>query len=242
MSKSNKSQKSSKGRNNQRASGAGNHKGNIAPIYRNPIAPVVTRVTGTPKYSNGANGNITVSNREILATIAGTATGGIVPAGSALVAFRFANSATAIALGTALWINRIAQAYDKWRIKSLTLSYQPSLAPGTTGGQIAYCWDSDPSRTSAISTIVNMSGNMRAQMHHVVEPSILKVLTNQMNRLPQYETFPVTTDLIGGVIGTVNVAWDPISLGNQAATGSMTVGRVFMDYEIEFLNPSNGIA
>jgi hypothetical protein len=243
MVKQSKQKKSPNGRNNQRASGVNNGKSIIAPTYRNPINPVVTRVTGTPYIKSGPNGNITVTNREILMTLSGTAATGIIPGGSALMQFKFSTS-TVNTIDSTFWLNKIASAYDKWKIKNLTLSYQPSLAPGTTGGQIAYVWDSDPSRITAISTIPSMSGNMRAQMHHVVEPSMLKVLANQMDRLPQYETFPVSSGATNGVavVGTVNVAWDPISLGNAIAAGPMTIGRVFMDYEIEFLNPSNGIA
>lgn len=208
-----------------------------------PLFPITNRQTGIPKFQNLSNGNIIVSNREILQDITGTAVTGVIPAGNVLRIFGFSNtSGTTQYIDNTYWISKISKAYDKWRIRKLALSYQPSLAPGTTGGQLGYYFDSDPSRITAVPTIPNMSGDMRARIQHIVEPSSLVVLPNQMNRLPQYETYTATGDSTAGTIGSLNVAWDPVSLGASTIAGALTIGRVFMDYEIEFMNPSNTIA
>lgn len=239
MNNNNAKQQRTKPRNGQRK-GANS---NLAPRFKQPLFPVAMRQTGTPKYRNGAQGSIFLTNREILVTLTGTAAAGVIPAGTAIKSFMFTPGTSSYILDDAYWLTKIARAYDKWRIIKLELSYQPSLAPGTTGGMLGYVFDSDPSRNTAIPSIPAMSGEMRSLIQHVVEPSTLKVLTSQLNRLPQYETFPIIGETTSvAQIGTCNVAWDPISLGASTIAGNLTIGRIFMDYEIEFLNPSNTVS
>lgn len=195
--------------------------------------------TGVPRVVS-AGESIIVENNEIAIAVSGTATAGVIPAGGSICIMQFVNAATANFLNNTKWVQKLAVAYDKWRLESLDLEFIPSL-PFTTSGMTSLFFDSDPSRTAAPTSVVATSGDMRAVSKQIYCESKLHVLANQLNRLPQYETISGTT--VNGVanVGSINFVYDSILLSNAAAAGTISIGNVWMKYRIRFLNPSNSV-
>lgn len=195
--------------------------------------------TGVPSLRSFGD-QVVVENCEIAMTVTGGVTSGLIAAGGKLLHLEFVNSGTANYLNTTKWINKIALAYDKWRIESLEISFVPSL-PVTTSGMYAYYFDSDPSRTTAPTSVVDVSGDMRAVSRAIYTDSQLKVQPDQLNRLPQYETFGSTAGSNSARVGTIMFAHDSLLIAN-GATGAVTLGNVWMRYKIRFYNPSNVVS
>lgn len=202
--------------------------------------------TGVPSITSRRD-RIVVVNRELIATVSGTATAGVVPTGGMGVTFSYgpANSISPT-LPTNSWSRGLATLYDKYAVKRLTMSFQPAL-PVTTGGVVGMWFDSEPGLISAsgsgpATVFDNLSGNMNAKTTSVHEPMQIQVRADQLNRLPQY----ITTTAPGGSIptsiaspGTMVLTWSAITLPNASAAGATTLGYFWIDYEIEFINPSN---
>jgi hypothetical protein len=177
-----------------------------------------------------------VSNSEIAIQVDGTVAGGVIPAGGGIRVFRFENIATGNNMNTTRWLTKIAQAYDKFRINRLNLRWVTS-SPFTFGGQVALRWDSDPSKTTADTSLLAVSGDMRALATAVYNTTANRVQPDQLNRLPQYETFPAAGDTGIATVGSINLAHTPI-VPPSGVTGTINIGYVWMDYEVEFFNPS----
>lgn len=193
--------------------------------------------TGIPRLISQGD-SIIVENNEIAMTVTGTATTGVVPAGGAIRIMQFDTAGTGNNLNTTKWISKIATAYDKWVLEDLELYYVPSL-PFTAGGMYSLFFDSDPTRTAAPVGVAATSGDMRAISKQIYAEANLKVLRNQMNRLPQYETYPTAASAAVATVGSINFSFDSIILAQATAAGSVTLGNVWMKYRIRFLNPSN---
>jgi len=191
--------------------------------------------TGRPKIKSLGD-RIIVSNSEIAIQVDGTVAGGVIPAGGAIRVFRFENVATGNNMNTTRWLTKIAQAYDKFKINKLNLRWVTS-APFTFGGQVALRWDSDPSKTTADSGLLAVSGDMRALATAVYNTTANRVMPDQLNRLPQYETFPAAGDTGVATVGSINLSHTPI-VPPTGITGTINIGYVWMDYEVEFFNPS----
>lgn len=198
------------------------------------------QVVGVPRLvSRGSS--VTVHNNEIAISVTATATTGAIPAGGAICIMQFAADSTANYLNNTKWINKIAAAYDKWILKSLKLHFVPAL-PFTASGMYSLFFDSDPTRTTAPSGVVATSGDMAAVSKQIYAEATYHAQRNQLNRVPQYETFPTGTgNTPAAVVGSINIAWDPILLA-ASSTGAASIGNVWMEYVIEFLNPSAAIA
>lgn len=203
------------------------------------MQPMKTR-TGGPVYRNSKNGRITVCNTEIALDVTGTLAAGVVPAGGAIRVFRFENVATGNNMNTTMWLNGVAKLYDKFIIKKLRLRWVPSV-PVTYAGQVAIRWDSDPGKTTADSGVKAVSGDMNATASPVFNAMSLNVMHNQLNRLPQYETFSSTSDTGVGTVGSINVSFTNITSPTATAVGALSLGLLWIDYELEFLNPSASI-
>lgn len=196
--------------------------------------------TGVPRVTSFGE-SIVVENHEVAIQVQGTPASGVIPAGGAICIMQFVNAATANFLNSSKWVTKLALAYDKWVLEALDLEFIPSL-PFTTAGMTSMFFDSDPSRTTAPSGVIATSGDMRAVSKQVYCESRLRVLPNQLNRLPQYETTNGTT--VNGVanVGSINFCYDPIVITNTTATSPVPIGNVWMTYRIRFLNPSNSVA
>lgn len=191
--------------------------------------------TGRPKVRSEGD-KIIVSNTEIAIEVNGTVGTGTIPAGGAIRVFRFENVATGNNMNTTRWLTKLALAYDKFKIRKLNLRWVTSL-PVTYGGQVALRWDSDPSKTAADASLLAVSGDMRAVATAVYNSASNRVMPDQLNRLPQYETFPQAGDTGIATVGSINLAYSTIT-PPQGVTGTVNIGYVWMDYEVEFLNPS----
>jgi hypothetical protein len=191
--------------------------------------------TGRPKVRSEGD-KIIVSNTEIAIEVNGTIATGVIPAGGAIRVFRFENVATGNNMNTTRWLTKLALAYDKFKIRKLNMRWVTSL-PVTYGGQVALRWDSDPSKTAADTSLLAVSGDMRAVATAVYNSATNRVMTDQLNRLPQYETFPQAGDTGIATVGSINLAYSTIT-PPAGVTGTVNIGYVWIDYEVEFLNPS----
>lgn len=181
-----------------------------------------------------------MSNTEIALEVQGSVNSGVIPASGAIRVFRFEDTATGNNMNNTRWLTKLAKAYDKFKIRKLHLRWVPSL-PVTYGGQVALRWDSDPSKTTADSGLLAVSGDMRAVATAVYNQAENRVLSDQLNRLPQYETFPVSGDTGIATVGSINLAYSGIT-PPAGVTGVVNIGYVWMDYEVEFINPSASVA
>lgn len=194
--------------------------------------------TGRPKVRSLGD-RIIVSNTEIALEVQGTVASGVIPASGAIRVFRFEDTATGNNMNTTRWLTKLAKAYDKFKIRKLHLRWVPSL-PVTYGGQVALRWDSDPSKTSPDAGLLAVSGDMRAVASAVYNQSDNWVMNDQLNRLPQYETFPSSGDTGIATVGSINLAHSGIT-PPAGVTGTINIGYVWMDYEVEFINPSASV-
>lgn len=201
--------------------------------------PQAVMRTGRPKVRTVGD-KIIVSNTEIAIEVNGTIASGVIPAGGAIRVFRFENVATGNNMNTTRWLTKLALAYDKFKIRKLNLRWVTSL-PVTYGGQVALRWDSDPSKTTADTGLLAVSGDMRAVATAVYNSASNRMMTDQLNRLPQYETFPAAGDTGIATVGSINLAYSTIT-PPSGVTGNVNIGYVWMDYEVEFLNPSASVA
>lgn len=209
--------------------------------HEGPASSRTAMRTGLPTIASVGNGSITVENQEIAFSVNGTATAGVIPAGGSIKVMRFENVGTGNNLNTTNWLTKIAIAYDKFILEDLEMWFIPSVA-FTSAGMNAMYFDSDPSRTTPPATVAAVSGDMRATSKQVYAEMRLKVLKNQLNRLPQYETFPASGDTGIATVGSINFVHDSITLANAAAAGTVPIGNVWMRYKVRFLNPSNAVA
>lgn len=191
--------------------------------------------TGVPSITSRRD-RIVVVNRELIATVSGTAATGVVPTGGMGIAFSYGNEVTLPALPANSWSRGLALLYDKYTVKRLTMSFQPAL-PVTTGGVVGMWFDSDPGITFTSPAFANLSGNMNAKTTSIHEPMQIQVKPDQLNRLPQYITGPGGSDTTSP--GVMVMTWSAITLPNAATAGATTLGYFWIDYEIEFINPSN---
>jgi hypothetical protein len=194
---------------------------------------------GTPKLASSPNGTAIIKNREIISTITGTATTGSIPAGSGGSVIGWDTSPWSFYSGT--WATNVGNAYDKYRIKKLKFYFQPTL-PVTSSGAVAMYYDPDPLDTTPTG-YVNASGNFNATTGAIFDPIELTTMSIQTNRMPWYliggtDTSATTQELSPGKIV---IAWSSIVLSNASATGTTTIGYIWIDYEIELACPTNPV-
>nr|UHS72110.1 MAG: putative capsid protein [Tombusviridae sp.] len=231
---------------NRRAVGrlpATNTRNLVQPRAQRTLGVAVTQEAARMQMDPIRNG-IRVRNREIIKSITRTATTGAIPFGADGIAWRFNNAQTGEpaspgsgVLGPYLWLGQLATLYDKYIIKKLHFEFIPSQ-PFTATGQVAMYWDSDPDPVTP-TTYQQVSGNVYAKAVHVSQPNSLSVRPNQVDRLPQYQT---SVSVVGsqdtGTAGWLMFVNQPGSL-TSATTGVVALGTLWVDYEIEFLNPGN---
>lgn len=185
---------------------------------------------------------VRVTNREIVLDVTRSATAGAVPSGVDSLGYMFVDSSTvapspgAGQLGTNLWIGQYAKLYDKFIPRKTKFEFVSSL-PFTAVGQVGHYFDSDPNPV-APTTFRGISGNVYAQSVHCSQPQELTLRPNQMDRLPQYQASANATDATTGRVGVYQLVNTPITLPTST-TGTVSIGVVWMEYEVDFLNPSN---
>lgn len=189
--------------------------------------------TGRPLVRS-VQDRIIVTNTEIAIEVNGTVASGVIPAGGAIRVFKFDTATTGNNMNSTRWLTKIAQAYDKFRIRKMNMRWVTSL-PVTYAGQVALRWDADPSKTTADAGLLAVSGDMRALACAVYNNSTNRVMADQMNRLPQYDTFNIDTGVSS--VGSINLAYSTIT-PPQGVSGTINLGYVWIDYEVEFFNPS----
>lgn len=194
--------------------------------------------TGRPNMAS-AGTNLRLKNTEIALEIVGTAAAGVIPAGGAIRVIRFSNTAgPSVFLDQSRWIGRLATLFDKFTLHTLKLRYVPSL-PVTWAGQVALRFDADTGKITPDASLLAVSGDMYAKATQVANAIENKVDLKQIDRLGQYETFAAPNDTGIATIGSINLAYSSLTAPSNTTTGAVTIGYVWMDYDVEFLNPSN---
>lgn len=189
--------------------------------------------TGNPRISSKGD-RILVSNREIVTTVNATFAAGVAPGGGASIEFSFGSTGGL----PSSWLNKLAVAYDKYVVRRLRIEWQPIL-PVTASGTVALWFDSDPEAVVPTS-YTDASGNMNAVSSSIFGPVFVDIRKDQLDRLPQYVTAVGASGSTQESIrtpGHMQFANSQITFGTVA--GLTTIGYVWMDYQVEFLNPSN---
>jgi hypothetical protein len=216
----------------------------VQPRFQRTLGTVVTQDAARMQLDPIRNG-IRVRNREIVKVITRTATTGAFPFGVDRVDFFFDNTITAQPaspgngpMGPYLWLGQLATLYDKYRIVRLEYEFISSM-PFTTTGQVGAYWDADPISLPA-SNFQQLSGNVYAKSTQVSQPFKLAIRPNQVDRLPQYQTSALAGSSAQDTAktGSINLLTSDGLLSSNA-TGSFTLGTLWMEYEIEFINPGN---
>lgn len=215
----------------------------VQPRAQRTLGVAVTQEAARMQMDPIRNG-IRVRNREILQTIQRTATAGAIPFGADYITWTFNNATTVPPaspgvgnMGPYLWLGQLATLYDKYVIKKLHFEFIPSL-PFTSTGQVGMWWDSDP--LPGVPTLYQqLSGNVYAKAVHQSQPMTLAVRPNQVNRLPQYQTsFTAGSAFDTATCGVFNFVNQAGTTGGST-TGAITLGTIWIEYEVELLNPGN---
>lgn len=189
--------------------------------------------TGRPQIL--AKGDrIIVSNREIAATVNGSFSAGTSAAAGVSVEFSFGTGGGLVNS----WLNKLAVAYDKFVVHKLRIEWQPTL-PVTVSGTVAIWFDSDPEAV-APTGYTSSSGNMNATSVSIFGHTFVDVRADQLNRLPQYLTANNTTAPTPASTrtpGRIQTGFSDLVFGTAA--GTIGIGFVWIEYQVEFLNPSN---
>lgn len=196
--------------------------------------------TGRPTIQTSKSADrIRVTNRELFATISPIFVAGSAPAGGNAFSLGFGAVATFV-FNSAGWLFGIAANYDKFRVVNIKFVWQPQM-PVTTGGIVALWFDSDPEATLAPAAYKDCSGNMNAKTSMVFEPMEILLKPDQLNRLPQYLTTylniaPIVPDT--AIVGNAKFSYSTIVSANAALAGATDIGNLWVDYDIEMINPS----
>jgi len=180
----------------------------------------------TKRISSLPNGVISVHNKEIVFTVQGTATAGVIAAGGI--------TGIPVGLGSTnfTWLSKFSSIYDKYVFKSLKLTFVPTL-PTTTSGATAVYFDSDEAATPT-TTFAQAAVNEAALVCPVFEQCSVSIPPHMLNLLPWYgvTAAPVTQ-------GFVNGAHTEIVLLNAAAAGTTNLGYVMVEYIVHMKNATS---
>ncbi len=191
--------------------------------------------TGIPSITSKSD-SIIVRNREIIQSLSASAVTGVIAAFGTSNPLAFGAST---AFPSTTWLYGLANLYDKFIVKKFRLIYQP-VVPVTTAGTVAVWFDSDPTSTGAPTGYTDVSGNMNAKTASVYAPIEMDLRPDQLNRLPQYLTLlgGVAVSNLTGSPGVLKWASSAVTV-SSGVTGTVSIGYLWADYEVQFLNPTN---
>ncbi len=197
------------------------------------VAPTISM--GIPLVRSTRD-RIVVRNRELIASPSATFAAGLAPTGGTALSLGFGAGSC---FASTSWLYNLANVYDKYIVRKFRIIFQPIL-PVTTGGVVGTYFDSDTSAV-VLTNYTQLSGNMNAKSAMIFDSIDLALTPDQLNRLPQYFTLNngvAPTVQSTANVGVIQLVWSPLTLAS-GATGSSTIGYIWVDYEIEFLNPSS---
>jgi hypothetical protein len=133
-------------------------------------------------------GSISISNRQIILPVSGTATAGVIQAAGSNI------NVNPQSLGG--WFSTMSTNYDQYRLKSLRIVWAPAL-PTTASGSMAFYFDSQVGSPS-VPVYESVAGNWRSLVTPVWATAQLDVPTVMYTRLPWYLTKSATAVDTGG--------------------------------------------
>lgn len=208
-------------------------------VRGNEVAPFIS--VRAPQLTSAGN-SVRIRNRQIYGEIAGIATDGVIPYGSQQLIWNFFLPSGAdpgpYPFASDSWLGRIANNYDKYKVFNLQFMFQP-LLPVTTGGAVGMYWDEDP--LDIPLDYSTLASNYKATTGSIFETVTLNVTRDQLNRLPYYLTRSSGVEkpsITSSAVGQQQVAWTSIELANSSLSGGVIIGYVWVEYDIEFANPT----
>lgn len=177
----------------------------------------------TKRISALPNGVISVHNKEIVLTVQGTATAGVISLSGLVGSF--------VGIGNTAftWLNKFSNIYDKYVFKSLKITFVPTL-PTTTSGAISVYFDTDEASTAS-TTFAQSAVNEAALVCPIFEQCSVSIPPHMLNLLPWYGDTTSPT-----IQGFIDGAHTEIVLLNASAAGTITVGYVMVEYIVHMKN------
>ncbi len=185
-------------------------------------APVAlgTRVPSmAPKYTT-KNGNVIVTNREYVGYLSGSTSFSLVsyPANPGISSLF-------------PWLSNIANNYDRYRVRRLRFIFVSSVSTATAG-RIAMVWNYNAADLVP-STKLGALSIHPAEESNVWESFALDIPTTGGVYYTR-DGLPVSIDLKTTDMGSLYVVTD-------LCTSSSTIGELYAEYEMEFMNPHASI-
>jgi hypothetical protein len=167
-----------------------------------------------------------VHNKEIVLTVQGSATAGVILAGG------LAGTQVDVGNTAFTWLTKFSSIYDKYVFKSLKFTFVPTL-PTTTSGAICIYFDADEASTAA-TTFAQGAVNEAALVCPVFEQCSVSIPPQMLNLLPWYGV-----NASPNVQGFVDGAHTEVTLLNSAAAGTITIGYVMVEYIVHMKNATS---
>lgn len=178
-----------------------------------------------PKFKAGKDGSIFVRHREIIAEVQGT---------SLFTATKYPIQP---GLGYLFpWLSRIALNYEKYKIKKCRFEYINSINTGHTGNVVmAIDYDASDATPTNLQAIMN---NKSAVMGPAYVCSHLDFAQSGGNKAVGSQFYvrgnalPANEDIKLSDVGNFFFA-------TSGHTNSLTIGTIWVDYEVELITPEN---
>lgn len=208
---------------------------------KGPEMNIIVQATSPKTHTSGpgklmpGKGGTTVIHREIVATITGDISNGVISGNSVISRMSFGTKPGQLSPLT--WVGRLASNFDRFKVNKASYEFVP-LVPHTTGGATIIRYDPDPFQQRATDFITE-SANQNARSKQVYLANKVVVQKNQLNRLPSYICQPgADADTSVGEAGSCHLTTSDVLLLSSATAKSYTIGHLWLDYSITFMNPS----
>jgi len=179
--------------------------------------------TRGPQLGNAATPNSRV-NAHFSVPISAVADAGSLGSGSLSYAFAPIHSD---------WWSQLARLYNKFRLTSLRVTFEPALSSFATG-QYALILDSDPVLT--VPTFEQISNGYRALTKPIRNAGTVLAHPSQLQRLPWYYTGGSTVQPGNNQI-CAYLAYSGVTTGTDTE-GDVAIGRLVFDFGLELSEPS----
>lgn len=190
--------------------------------YMPPQAINMPMYRRTPKFNGRSEGNIVISNTELLTTLT-------FPTG-------LTTNVRTVQPGIASmfpWASAIASNFEKYKIISLSFRYKPSV-PTSTAGAIVMAFAVDPTTINAdVATIQEISQYPQYIDNSVFSPYELKIESKYLN----HELFVRHGNVPSTDIKTYDAGAFIFAVDGLAATTN--IGRMYVDYQIMLQTPKS---